>query len=76
MIEQVYKRRWKYLGHTLRLEEDQPVRRFLIEISPNKSPFIPGSLFADTDFVTIEEMINVAKDRKRRKTYRKRRDFQ
>ena len=74
-IESVYQRRWTYLGHVLRMEEDQPVRKFLLGTSPDRSPYIPGSLLDDTDFDTIDEMVIVANDRKRwKKLYRKRTD--
>ena len=49
-VEQVYNRRWNYLGHILRFDVEQAVRRYLLELSPTESPFTPGSHFADTNF--------------------------
>ena len=63
VVDRVLKRRKAYLGHILRLEPDRAVRRFLLELSPNSAPFIPGSLLDDTDYRTVEEMIEAAEDR-------------
>ena len=72
-VEQVYKRRWNYLGHVLRLDEEQAARRYLLELSPKESPFTPGSLFADTKFRDVNSMIQAANDRNLwKKTYEKR----
>ena len=69
----IMKRRWSYLGHILRINENRAVRRYLLELSPNEALFIPGSLLADTRFSTVDEMINVANDREQWKaTWRKR----
>ena len=69
-VEQVYNRRWNYLSHILRLDVEQAVRRYLLELSPTESIFTPGSLFADTKFRDVETMIQVANDRNLwKKTY-------
>ena len=73
-VDQVYHRRWNYLGHVLRQDEIHAVRRYLLELSPTESPFIPGSLFADTNFRYVENMIQVAMDRNLwKKLYQERR---
>ena len=62
-VEQVYNRRWNYLGHRLRLDIEQAMRRYILEFSQTERPFTPGSLFADTKFRDVETMIQVANDR-------------
>ena len=57
IVDHVLKRRKLYLGHILCLEPDRAVRRFLLELSPNSTPFIPGSLLDDTEYRSIDEMI-------------------
>ena len=54
------KRRWSYLGHILRLKDDHPIRRYLLELSPHQKPFIDGSLLADTMFENVDENVDVA----------------
>ena len=74
-VEQVYRRRWSYLGHVLRLDDDRAVRRYLLELSPQESPFIPGSLLADTEFDNVVDMAQVAINRDQWKgSYQPRRD--
>ena len=38
-VSLMMKRRWSYLGHLLRLDESRTVRRFLLELSPERKPF-------------------------------------
>lgn len=74
-VEQVYRRRWSYLGHVLRLDDDRAVRRYLLELSPGESPFIPGSLLADSEFDNVVDMAQVAMNRDQwKESYRSRRD--
>ena len=63
VVETIMKRRWSYLGHILRLQDDHPVRRYLLELSPHQKPFIDGSLLADTTFENVDDMIAAAADR-------------
>ena len=63
VVETIMKRRWSYLGHILRLKDDHPVRRYLLELSPHQKPFIDGSLLADTTFENVDDMIAAAADR-------------
>ena len=65
IIDHVLKRRGSYLGHILRLEDSRIVRRFLLELSPDREPFIPGTLLADTPYRNIDEICEVAADRER-----------
>ena len=60
----VLDRRWVYLGHILRLDQHRALKKFLIELSPKEQPFLEGSLFADTNFRTIDEMLEAAANRK------------
>ena len=64
IISHIQLRRWNYLGHILRLEEHRSLRKWLIELSPKERPFIEGTLFDDTNYKTIHEIIEAAKDRK------------
>ena len=43
-VSLMMKRRWSYLGHLLRLDESRTVRRFLLELSPERKPFEEGTL--------------------------------
>ena len=53
-----------YLGHILRLDQHRALKKFLIELSPKEQPFLEGSLFANTKFRTIDEMLEAATNRK------------
>ena len=64
VVRHVLDRRWVYLGHILRLDEHRALRRFLIELSPKEQPFHEGLLLANTNFRTIEDMVEAAADRK------------
>ena len=64
VVRHVLDRRWVYLGHILRLDQRRALKRFVTELSPQEQPFLEGSLFADTNFRTINEMLEVAADRK------------
>ena len=69
-VEQFYNRRWNYLGHILRLDVEQAVHRYFLELSPTESPFTSGSLFADTKFWDVDTKIQVTNDRNLwKKTY-------
>ena len=63
IISHVLKRRWSYLGHLLRMDENRIVHRSIIELSPSVAPFIPGSLLDDTPYETVQEMKDVAANR-------------
>ena len=63
VVRTIMERRWSYLGHILRLKDDHPVRRYLLELSPHQRPFIDGSLLADTTFENVDDMIAAAADR-------------
>ena len=63
IIEAVLKRRWSYLGHILRMDENHPVKKFLLELSPTEAPFVEGTLLADTRFRTVDEMLSAAANR-------------
>ena len=60
IVDHVLKRRKSYLGHILRLDPERGVRRYLLELNPETTPFVPGSL---TSFETFEDMIEAAQDR-------------
>ena len=63
VVNLIEKRRWNYLGHILRLDEQRALRRYLLELSPTEAPFIPGSLLAVPEFDNINDMIAAANDR-------------
>ena len=63
VVNHVLKRRRAYLGHILRMEPHRAVRRYLLELNPNEAPFIPGSLLDDTDYETVDQMLNDADNR-------------
>ena len=71
IISHIQLRRWNYLGHILRLEEHRSLRKWLIELSPKERPFTEGTLFDDTNYNTIHEIIEAAKDRKNWRRERK-----
>ena len=62
------------ISATLRMDKSRAVRRYLLELSPSKAPFIPGSLIDSTplwitvrkkeekQFRTVEEMITADAD--------------
>ena len=62
-IKDVYTKRWNYLGHILRLDEEHAVRKYLLELSPSQRPYTPGTLFADTKFRDVDTMIQAALNR-------------
>ena len=62
-ISHVLSRRRSYLGHVLRMEENRAVRRFLLELSPNDAPFIPGSLLDDIELANVQDIIQAATNR-------------
>ena len=67
----ILKRRWEYLDHILRLDEDRAVRRYLLELSPRTKPFKEGTLLADTSFNSVTEMVECAADKIRwKKTFK------
>ena len=63
IVDHVLKRRKSYLGHILLLDPERGVRRYLLELNPDTTPFVPGSLLVDTSFKTVEDMIEAAQDR-------------
>ena len=60
IIERVLKRRWSYLGYILRMDEGRAVQPFLLNLSPEASPYVPGSLLDDTSYETVHEMKEAA----------------
>ena len=64
IVGSVMHRRWSYLGHILRMDEQRMVKRFLLELLPKERPFIRGTLLDDTPFETVEEAVSAAYDRK------------
>ena len=75
VVNNILKRRWEYLGHILRMENYRTLRRFLLELAPREAPFTDGSLLADTNFRSQDEMIETARDRKKWKEERKTRQM-
>ena len=65
LVLHIYKQRWEYLGHILRLPENRALKMFTCKLSPQTAPFIQGSLLDDTDFLHLSEAIDVASDRQR-----------
>ena len=71
-IEHVLARRWEYLGHILRLDDHRALKRYVVDLSPG-FPYQDGSLFSDTNFQDVGEMLDAASDRNRWKEERGRR---
>ena len=70
VIEAICKRRWEYLGHILRLPDCRALKKYIIELSPQNSPFVPGSLFDGTSFRNRDRIVAAAADRDQwRKAY-------
>ena len=44
------------------MDDYRAVRRFLLELSPSETPYVPGSLLDDTNFESVEEAIQAASD--------------
>ena len=65
IVKHVMKRRFEYLGHILRMDQDRTLKRLLLELSPEEAPFAQGSLLGETPFQTIAEMLEAAADRKK-----------
>jgi len=63
IIKHILARRFEYLGHILRLDDDRALKRFLLELSPEETPFAEGSLLGETPYHTVEEMLDAAADR-------------
>jgi len=63
VIDHVMNKRWQYLGHILRMNEERTLRKFLLELQPEVAPYTPGSLMDDTTFGSQAEMIEAASDR-------------
>ena len=57
------KRRFDFLGHILRMDQDRTLKRFLLEFSPEEAPFAKGSLLGETSFQTVAEMLEAVADR-------------
>ncbi len=56
-------RRWSWIGHILRKDEDRLVRKVLLNrVKPNKE-----SLFGDIPNLDVEKVIEIARDREKRK---------
>ena len=62
-VEHILQRRWNYLGHILRLDENRTLRKYLIELSPKEKPYVEGSLFDDTSYRTVDEIVIAAQNR-------------
>ena len=63
VVEFIKARRWEYLGHILRMDQNRALRRFAIELSADTAPFKQGSLMSETPFQDVAEMIEAAEDR-------------
>ena len=64
IVVHVMKRRFEYLGHVLRMDQDRTLKRLLLlELSPEEAPFAQGSLLGETPFQTVAEMLEAAADR-------------
>ena len=63
VVKFVRKYRLSYLGHILRMDDDRTVKKFLLELSPTERPFIDGSLFHDTGYNSVQDMIDAARNR-------------
>ena len=61
-VEHVLSRRWEYLGHILRLDENRALKQIAINIAPD-FPYQEGSLLSDTSFRSIAETKEAAQDR-------------
>ena len=62
-VDHILSRRWEYLGHILRLDDERALKKFVTKLSP-EFPFQEGSLLWDTSFSSIGEVEAVAVDRK------------
>ena len=62
IIKHILARRFEYLGHILRLDDDRALKRFLLELSPEETPFAEGSLLGEAPYHTVEEMLDAAAD--------------
>ena len=50
------------------MDNHRAVRRFLLELSPEQKPFIPGTLLDGMPFDTVDEAVRVARDREQWRT--------
>ena len=64
VVDSIKARRWEYLGHILRMDQNRALRRFVTELSPESAPYKQGSLMSETPFQNAAEMIQAAEDRK------------
>ena len=64
VINHIKARRFEYLGHILRLDNDRTLKSLLIQSMREAAPFREGSLAAETPFQTKDELITAAQDRK------------
>ena len=60
IVGYIRKQRWSYLEHIVRLDPNRALRKFVIDLAPDKAPFIEGSLRADSHFRTKEDLLNAA----------------
>ena len=59
----VRKRRFRYLGHVLRLSPDRMVRRSLVALVKGGTHNPEGSLFSECELENLQEMLDTAKYR-------------
>ena len=62
-VKRVLSHRRSYLGHILRADESRMVRRFLLELSPDREPFLAGSLLEEAGFENTVDAIEAAVNR-------------
>ena len=64
VINHIKVRRFEYLGHILRLDNDRTLKSLLIQSMRDTAPFREGSLAAETPFQTKDQLVTAAQDRK------------
>ena len=64
VINHIKARRFEYLGHILRLDNDRTLKSLLIQSMREAAPFREVSLAAETPFQTKEKLITAAQERK------------
>ena len=67
VINHIKARRFEYLGHILRLDNDRTLKSLLIQSMRDTAPFREGSLAAETPFQTKDQLVTAAQDLKNRR---------
>ena len=62
VINHIKARRFEYLGHILRLDNDRTLKSLLIQSMRDTAPFREGSLAAETPFQTKDQLVTAAQD--------------